>query len=61
MRLKIYDSWIKGDTRGKIRPVLFLILCIPTKKNVQEMIIIPKDNILMYFKVRQKFIMLCTH
>ena len=46
---------------GKIELVQFLIDCVLIRKNAREMISIPKDNILMYFKVRQKNFVLCTH
>ena len=51
----------KVGFEGKIGLVQFLIHSALMKKNDREMIFIPKDNILMYFKVRQKNFVLCTH
>ena len=46
----------KVITDGKIGLVQFLINCAIMRKHVREMIVISKNKILKYFKVRQKFI-----
>ena len=52
--------WSKVVLEGKIGLVQFLIDCVLIRKYASEMIFIPKDNILIYFKVRQK-ILCCAH
>ena len=46
---------------GKIWLVQFLIDCVSMRKKAREMVFIPKDNLSIYFKVRQKIFVLCTH
>ena len=53
--------WSKVVLWGKIGLVQFLTYCVLIRKNAREMIFIPKYNILIYFKVRQKDFVMCTH
>ena len=57
----IYDSRIKADIKAKIRPSSILIYNSSKTKKAKEMIVTPKENILIYFHLRQKNFVLCTH
>ena len=57
----IYDSLIKAGSKAKIRPSSILIYNFSKTKKAKEMIVTPKENILIYFHLRQKKFVLCTH
>ena len=56
-----YDSRIKAGLKAKIRPSSILIYNSSKTKKEKEMIVTPKENILIYFHLRQKNFVLCTH
>ena len=57
----IYDSRIKADVKCKNRHVQFLAHYFSMSKNAKEMIVTSNENILMYFGLRQKIFLICTH
>ena len=57
----IYDFLIKGGILGEIGLVQFLIDCDLMRKNIGEIIYIPKDRIFDVLQSEIKFLLLCTH
>ena len=58
--MSVYDSLIKAGSKAKIRPSSILIYNFSKTKKAKEMIVTPKENILIYFHLRQKNFVLCT-
>ena len=57
----LYDSRIKGGAEGKIVPPPISSSFFSKTKKAVEMIVTPNENILIYFSLRQKNFVTCTH